>query len=117
MPRPKRQKIKLFKYDVGTINHIRVVASKDGKDLIIAEMQRKKPYHLVNSAVELKKNPNKVIVYQETTNPWGLKIFYYLDNPDWFFVSRSGIFIAIETEKIPKIQKALEKVKNDERLI
>jgi len=111
MPRAKRQKIKTFKYDVGTIDHVRVVASKNGKDLILAEMQRKKPFHLVNSALELKKNPDKVFVYQETANPWGLKIFYYKNNPNWFFISRSGSFTSIETEKIPEIKKALEKLK------
>jgi hypothetical protein len=103
MARTKRKKIPLYKYNVGTLDHIRLVGSKNGKDLIIAEMQKKKPNYLVKNVLELKKNPEKEFIYYETTNPYGLKIFWYKNNPDWFFISRSGSFIPIEVEKLGKI--------------
>jgi hypothetical protein len=112
MPRTKRKKIPLYKYNVGTLDHVRLIGSKDGRNAILFEMQRKKPSYIVKSAFPLKKNPEKITFYQEKNNPFGLQIFTYKNQLYCFFLTRHGSLISIEAEKIPEIQKALEKAKN-----
>ena len=108
MPRTKRKKIPLYKLDAGTLDHIRVVGSKDGKNIFLAEMQRKRPSYLVKSVFPLKKNPDKITFYQEKNNPFGLQLFTYKNQLYWLYLTRHGLLIPIEVEKIPELQKALE---------
>jgi len=105
MTKPRKQ-IKDYKLH-GTIDHFRIIGSKNGKNLIIGEAQRyKKP--LTFQLHTSKKNPDKTILYAEKGSPFRLQIFTYKNNPELIILTQHGNLITIPTETIPQIINVLQ---------
>jgi len=109
MTRTKRKKIPLYKYSVGTLDHVRLIGSKNGKDLIIAEMQKRKPSYLVKKTIGLERNPDKVLIYPKTKSKhWMLQIFYYKNNPELLHFAQSGSLISIPLDILKEVLDAIQ---------
>jgi hypothetical protein len=73
-------------------------------------MQRRKPRALEYQLAPTKHNPNRVLVLS-VGHPPELQIWYYKNQPKYFFIATYGNFINIPTEYLQQILKALRQLK------
>jgi hypothetical protein len=109
----KREPVRVRKFKLNrpmtrTVDRIEMIAhSKRGGDLLVTGMRHRKPNPISVGIMPLSKNPNKIMLYRDSSFMNGLQVFYYTDNPFKVYASDHGELIRIPIEKAPAICKAI----------
>jgi hypothetical protein len=113
----KRRRIKYItvgKFRAHTLSKIETVAyDTNGKPTIALRMQRKKPATVQMLYVQLKKNPDKIVVGSIKLGSWPLQVYYYANSPFQFFIGLASDNIRLPTELRDWLIRTLKKLPKD----